>query len=408
MTAHLSCSLTHIDSAIQQDGLNLIDSLVSAIPTFIARNYNRILPDCLDQISARRTDDKSKAGVSTDVSENISAIQWRVDVLRRVDKIFEALLVYSSKPACDNKLTTTSNVEFAENLYCEVYPARPEYLSLSDLSMRRGEDPIKGVIDQVLPLVLDSWVEATSAEGKTQRRSFVTNEVFALLESIAGILDKLVSYAQLGDGNLNVLDHLKGKYSADLNSRLLSYLPYSNSMGKCNAVNIKLCNVTLVLATSLEMEDKFSRVLACLGSQATEPLERLKVLRNLLGDSRTLDTENRTTAIDLVLEMYKTLPPGSKARKEAVRLLSELAEDEERLGEWLGSLPTSLASATICQGRELVEETLLLNTILKFAQRKNLQLEKSFNIAASSLEGKRVVIFFIEEKGRRVGCSTRI
>lgn len=387
LTAHLSCSLTHIEPAIQQDGLSLIDSLVTATPSFIAANYSRILPDCLAQISARSTDGKKKTGVSTEVAENISAIQWRIDVLQRVDKILEALLAFAAKPMQGEYSRKVKNAVFAENLHCEIYQTIPDQLNISDLTMRRNEDPFLNVIDQVLPLIIDSWVEATAAEGKKQRRSFVSNEMLALLESIAGILDKIINYAQLVDGNLNLLQHFRDKYAADLNFRLLGNLPYSSSAGRCNWANIKLCNVYLSLNPLLE--DQCSKVFSCLeDSPNTEPLERLKVLKNLLAESSGLDEENRAVAVDQVLELYKTLPPGSKARQHTIKLLAELAEDEERLGEWVGSLPTHLATASKAgQGKGIVEETLLLETMLKFAQMKNPHLQTSFRLSAVGLEG---------------------
>lgn len=382
LTAHLSCCLTHIDPAIQQDGLNLIDSLVTTVPSFIAGNFSKILPDCLEQIS-KRSVDKSKAGVSTNVSEKITALQWRTDVLKRVDQVLRAILSQLNSKLDSEKAQNCVNIEFGESVQARIYPMRPSSLCLSELVKKSGDDPMLEITDKIIPLILDSWVEAT-AETKKKRIGFLSNDVFPLLEHISGILEKLVTYSRVSgyDGDDTVLVRLKQKYFADLNSRLLSHIPYSNSSGKCNAQNILLSSVTLNLAESLDA-NLLSRIIQTVGSPTTDAGERLKVFKNLLYGS-LLDQESRRTVLTLLLDMSANLASGSEQRIGALKLLSDLAECDEELGSWLESLPSLLISAV---DQSFAERSLVLETMLKFAQRRNTHLEQSFKLKSSALQG---------------------
>jgi len=378
LTAHLSCCLTHIEPAIQQDGLNLIDSLVSAVPAFIAANFSKILPDCLEQISTRKSDEKAKVGVSSNVSEKITALQWRVDVLQRVDKVLDAIINDINSKQVGQEEKNCIQLTFKENMFCNLYPEKPGNFAFSDLVSRTGDDAMLGIIDRILPLIIESWVEATT-DGKKRRISFVSNEVFPLLDTVAMILDKLVTYANLvgdtADGNL-MMNHLREKYFSDLYSRLLSNLPYSNSSGKCNAQNILLCRVTVNLADELD-ECMLDNILAMVSSKSTSSAERLKVLTSLL--EKNLDVSKRQSAVDLLKEMSRNSETSSQQIGEAVGILSKLAETEPELGSWLETLPDLLLTG------EDQQSDLILSTMLKFAQRRNKSLEKSLKEKLPSL-----------------------
>ena len=327
--------------------------------------------------------DKSKVGVSTNVSEKITALQWRTDVLKRVDQVLHAILAQINSISINNEAESCVKVEFGEGAQARIYPGRSSSLCLSELVKKSGEDPMLDITDKIVPLILDSWVEAT-AESKNKRIGFLSNDVFPLLEHISGILEKLVAYSQVSryTGDDTVLDRLKRKYFVDLNSRLLCHLPYSNSSGKCNSQNILLSSVTLNLVETLEA-DHLARIIKTVGSQTTDAGERLKVFKKLLY-GRLLDQESRDTVLTLLLEMSGNLASGSEQRIGALNLLSDLAEAEEELGSWLESLPYLLTSAI---EQDVSERNLVLQTMLKFAQRRNTRLEQSFKLKLSSLQG---------------------
>jgi len=377
LMAHVSCSLTHIDPSIQQDGLILIDSLVNTVPAFVALNYARILPDCVEQISARRKDTDKTKGVTNEVSETVSVLQWRMDVLQRVDKILDALLTHN-RPALQHECLHRPDLVFENDLHCHLYHEPAECLLLADLGSKSASDPMLEVVDTILPLILDSWVEAT-VDTKKRRLGTLSTEVRTLLGCIAGILNKLVSYAQLGSPDGTVIARLKEKYFSDLNQRLFSHMPYSCG-SVCSAENILLSNTFLVLADHLD-PPTVARILASLRSAEGDPDQRLQVLRNLLTNHHELDTATRTTALDLLQEMGSLLPPGSKARFAGIRLLSALAEKENELSAWLATLPSRLTKVDTEE-----EELIILETMLKFTKMKNGHLLTALNTKEQSLQ----------------------
>lgn len=383
LTAHVSCCLTHIDPSIQQDGLNLVDSLVNAVPTFIARNYARILPDCMEQISARKSGGgASEVGVSTEVSQKTSSLQWRTNVLQRVDAVLGTVI--DNLAASDRQCQEGRCFKqlWTENLHCPVYPRQDSHLSLADLGNKSKEDPMLEIVDRLLPLILESWIEATP-ESKKRRNSFVSNEVFGLFEHIARILDKLVAYCeQTGEQSeySPLVSQLRSRYYQDLHTRLMAGLPYSNSSGRCNIQNILLCNVILSLADSVD-SDTLAKVMSVADSPNVPPENKLKVLRKLL--HRELDMDNKQASVEQLLEMSSDTSGGGCAhRSSAIRLLSVIAESDEDLNDWLASLPARTVAA-----KEGEERTLLLQTMLKFAKRHSGPLKKAFIDNMENLHG---------------------
>jgi len=443
LTAHVSCCLTHIDPAIQQDGLSLIDSLVSAAPTFIASNYIKILPDCLEQISARRSgvgtgcsgaskpsSTVATVGVSAQLSERMTSLQWRVQVLARVDNILGAILAANSarwqnKNPVDHNTTTPyfRSVDYHDGLHCTLYAtdgnngqSQPLHMSLSSLASRStvDVDPMLSIVDRILPLILESWVEATSTDGKqqNQRKAFVSNDVMTLLALVARILDKIVDYGQLRDDKENkfaLVSHLADRYFTDLDARLFSRLPFSSAAGRCSIENILLARVALCLGvggSKNRIDIQFTKkVLDMLTSMTafSHSEERLCLLKTLLTNrtENLLECESQAVAVRMLVELSTSLKTGSAAKIAAVELLSRLAEEEEvqsvtddrdvsalctNVTNWLKTLPdVLLSSGSNSNEHTNLERVALLKTILKFVQRKHSGVTTSVTSKLASL-----------------------
>jgi len=440
LTAHVSCCLTHIDPAIQQDGLSLIDSLVSAAPTFIASNYIKILPDCLEQISARRSgvgtgcsgaskpsSTVAAVGVSAQLSERMTSLQWRVQVLTRVDNILAAILAANSarwqnkNPFDHHTIPNFRDVDYHDDLHCTLYVTggnnrQPLHMSLSSLASRStvDVDPMLSIVDRILPLILESWVEATSTDGKqqNQRKAFVSNDVMTLLALVARILDKIVNYGQLRDDKENkfaLVSQLADRYFTDLHARLFSRLPFSSAAGRCNIENILLARVALCLGVGggkSRIDIQFTKkVLDMLTSTTafSHSEERLCLLKTLLTNrtENLLEYESQAVAVQMLVDLSTSLKTGSAAKIAAVQLLSRLAEEEElqsvaddrevsapstNVTNWLKTLPdVLLSSGTNSNEHTNLERLALLQTILKFVQRKHSGVTTSVTSKLASL-----------------------
>ena len=189
LAAHLACCLTNIDPRVQQEGLDLLDSLLEAAPSFIVTQYQAIVPNCLDQISNKKTSAASKGPkVAANLSEKVTAIQWRLSVLSRVNRILELATTREEKVASQ---VMVEEEEHRPGRHYGLLRREAAGLSLASVSRAEQDSSVGDIIQLVVPLILETWVEAR-ADGQS-KTSALTSESSSLLLSIAGILDRLLA-----------------------------------------------------------------------------------------------------------------------------------------------------------------------------------------------------------------------
>ena len=100
-------------------------------------------------------------------------------------------------------------------------------LSLGSVSRAEQDSSVGHIIQLVVPLILETWVEAR-ADGQT-KTSALTSESSSLLLSIAGILDRLLALVtglEVTERE-RVVEMMREKHLSDIRLHLLSSLPYS-------------------------------------------------------------------------------------------------------------------------------------------------------------------------------------
>lgn len=94
LSAHLSCAMTHIEPAIQEDAMKVLDVLLEHYPGLLATRPAVLLTNFLELIShkqssvgAKKTQDaKGRTwALSVNPSRAITSQQWRLSVLSRFD-----------------------------------------------------------------------------------------------------------------------------------------------------------------------------------------------------------------------------------------------------------------------------------------------------------------------------------
>lgn len=90
LSAHLTCAMTHISEAIQEDALRVLDVLLEHYPGLLSQRHTVLLANFLELISQRRKagkglDKSGKGGYALTISTNrsVTAQQWRLTVLVR-------------------------------------------------------------------------------------------------------------------------------------------------------------------------------------------------------------------------------------------------------------------------------------------------------------------------------------
>jgi hypothetical protein len=377
LTAHLSCCLTNIQPAIQRDALPLIDTLVTSAPAFIAANFGRILPDCVRQISADEHSASDKgggggrsSGVSNQVTDKIGSLEWRVNVLSRVNKILDCVC---KKPQdLEEKDVDSAPEEFRENMHVSLVPTSElKHLTKLDLVQKNNKDPILDMIEKILPLILDSWIEATSIEGKDTRKSFLANDVYSLLSSVSAILDNLIQYADTFN-NPGVIALIRTKYLADLNSKLFTQLPYSSNKGKCNKENLQLCSVILQLSPGINSNllDKLVNILQ--QTSRSEGSIELVVFKQML-EHKNIDKTRKVWVGRQLIERSRAYKTGSREWRICLNILGRMSEYDSSLEDWVDTLPDILVTT-----KTKFESSIVMKIMLNLAQQRNQIFAKSY------------------------------
>jgi len=383
MTAHLSCCLTNIQPAIQRDALPLIDTLVNTAPAFIAANFGRILPDCVRQISfdesstsnvdkgaaVKKVGGNRSGGVSNNVTDKIGSLEWRVNVLSRVNNILNCVCRKPKDVSSSKALNKPATDDYKENLCFSLVPnTHLKHFNKSDLAEKSGKDPLLEMVDKILPLILDSWIEATAKE--TDRKSFLKNEVYALLKSVAGILENLANYAETRMSS-ELISRIREKYLSELNLRIFAFIPFTSNHGKCHKENLQLCSVILHLSTNLDSEvlDKIETILD--NSRGEGQLE-IQVYKQLLKHP-LIDELTKLSFGRELLEKSRVYKTGSSEWRMCLQLLGRMAETGSSFEDWVVTLP-SILMATETE----FESQTVLKIMLTLAQQRNPAFNKSF------------------------------
>ena len=340
ISAHLSCSLTNIDPRIQREGLTLLDSLLEHAPSFITTQYQAIVPNCLDQISNKTTSSKGPK-VAANLSENLTAIQWRLNVLTRVNKILELATSKKEEGGKEGGLQE----RFREGAYYPLVEREQVWTSLTDITRDQQRSSLGDIIQLVVPLMIETWVEAR-ADTK-DKRAAISSDRCSLLLSIAGILDRLLALvARLEQAERErVLRLMREKQLPEIRLHLTSSLPYTSPSQAVPLCNALLCLVSLSLETVPSPNLLDTAVTAARARQV--PLEvRLRLAARLVEEQ--LEESERERLVESL---------GEESEVRVWRLLGREAVTRpgEAVTSWLSSLPSLLLEVEGGQRLELLD-----------------------------------------------------
>jgi len=349
LSAHLCCALTHIDPRIQQDALNTLDCLLKQAPSFIKDTAALLLPNCLDQISAKKqaqgsSEKKSSSGphVAANLSETMSSLQWRLNVLSRIEKILE-IVTPTSLQAVQSSLDP---VEFTPGASFSIFASSPPPLPLSSLSTSSTSSSLQQHLTAVLPLLLETWVEARAEEEKEVRRksksSTLTKEVAELLACETGILNKLLRLMED-----KVLSKAVDKFGSDLETHFLNPLPYSCPTSPLAETNVLLSVVAINLGKILSSE-----VLVGILKSKAPSGSRLALVKGLMRGHEKIEQKVEEACVATLMEVHAGR--GCEGDEAAKLLVEECLKGKaELVVDWVRGLPAQLVA---CLGNNKEEE----------------------------------------------------
>jgi len=383
LSAHLCCSLTHIDPRIQQDGLTMLDTLLDKAPSFIRSHYTHLLPNCLDQISSKKTGGKGPS-VAANVSESMTALEWRVLVLTRVDRMLDTVVQDKEETCISSTLQSSNSVLFRPGLFCPLASTNPpSWLPLSSMATRTSTSSLLTNLKLVMPLLVETWVEARANDTNSKKGSALTNEVGDLLLCEAGVMDKLMRLAlnnSEGGDKDSVLKLIKQKYLADITQHFLSPMPYTSQGKSCDQANAILCCLSLAINETMDA-NMLEVAVWVTASRNILSSTRLRLASDLLHRVE-LTVEQRDRVVLALIKLVET--DTGKEKIAAVNMLKEQAMRWPQTGvtSWVENLPGQLVNLV---EREQVE--LLLDTCLELAKTCNKVLARHFLACFSEIQG---------------------
>jgi hypothetical protein len=102
LLSYLKCGMTHIHTAIQDDSLAMLDTLLVSTPLLVAASADTILCNFLDMISSLKTDSSPERTLTVNLSNRFTSVTWRMKVLRRLKDLLCAVAAYKNQQGRKN------------------------------------------------------------------------------------------------------------------------------------------------------------------------------------------------------------------------------------------------------------------------------------------------------------------
>ena len=371
MSAHVSCCLTNIDPRIQQDGLTLLDTLIDKAPEFVEQHHSSLIPNCLDQISNKKASGSKGPNVAANVSESLTALQWRLAVMTRVNRILD-LAIEGRKTERQTDVDVAKEQIFKpNNFYPLVGKGSLQHFPLSNLTEGQSNTSIADNIHLLMPLLIETWVEARASDSKSTKSSNLSSDSCDLLLNIAGIMDKLLVIASetfdVTEG-AKVLSEVKSKFWNDIRQHFISYLPYRSPNTNVDKSSALLCCVNVAIDQDISSQLSEVAVKMCASKHVSVEL-KIRIAKVLL-DKAKLSNELRENLMSSLTSLSQKT--DNKLEKQSLLNIlkkeAELSPDENATKFWLENLPDQIVN---CDEEEKQE---LLNVCLHLVQRNNKSL----------------------------------
>ncbi|KAL7745310.1 hypothetical protein ACLKA6_015333 [Drosophila palustris] len=213
IAAYLRCAMTHVQPAIQEDSLLLLDVLLQRVPSrmLAERSASTIIGHFIDMISRARHDTQHTNRLLTvrlgqgQGQGQQTTIKWRTKVLLRLQQILGTLLEqHGSRSGSGSiKTTTTRVVHFdAKNpqFYNVLSPlqvdSRGVHVMLGERLRQADDQQLRGYVEQLMPLLQDNWLEVRPQQQGQQGQQQLLLNVDAA-ESLHVLLDIMAQLWQL-------------------------------------------------------------------------------------------------------------------------------------------------------------------------------------------------------------------
>lgn len=278
LISYLTCAMTHIDQNIMEDSLLFLDLLIQYCNVSLANNSHKILLYFLDMISKLQSQAQPGRQLTTNLNSKNTSMKWRIKVLNSLEKFLLAIVEHK-KLSCTNLSTHLPKTFYikTEDVHLPIYS--PMCLQVCPVSLKKTEfqnsaekslniDSLKNYIESLMPLMFDSWLEA-SPKSSSSTNSPISEEAASLLKCITSIIKSIIEYIKLLEsesGTFNLSLWFKDKFQSIFVRNLLHEFPYTQQKknsrvnqladefkvhysGHCLEQNLMLCYIYIWFTT---------------------------------------------------------------------------------------------------------------------------------------------------------------
>jgi len=244
--AHLYCAMTHIDEDIRQDSLEIVDICLRYYPSLVIRDAKTFLDHFLLQVSTKKgTGDSATSTLLVSPTSKISTVKWRTEVFKRLNHVFRAMLSSvkqkegreSEGDDVVNSSPQDLDTSIVDSMTFGAFHLR-DCLQSGPRSAAGGATTVSNELDcaslhefggAIVPLLIDSWVEASPADhnlGRGQNKS-VSSEVFELFATIVSLLKLMLELSALlhVETASSLRSTFSRKFLPDLAKRFIPFFP---------------------------------------------------------------------------------------------------------------------------------------------------------------------------------------
>ncbi|VVC41975.1 Hypothetical protein CINCED_3A023210 [Cinara cedri] len=406
---YLACAMSHINSAVRETSLSVLDVLITKSPKLTAVHCQTVvLPGFLDLISSKLSDTNSRK-LTVQINENISTSVWRLKVLNSLRSLLSAVIentMLGFKTSDQNK---TVHWKDSCRLYVPLYNATSLEAGPLDFNifmkneMKSSTTEIQNYTASLMPLLFDTFIEVAPSKREHKNSSEIPLQSASILKCILDIILLLWKIFQHSDNPSEMMSSFSENYGVKICQTFLSSgFPYvtlnsgggtsnktkknktdtdvildlfgdsiTQSDGKCSKQNMDLCLIYFLLSKYKKLPIPVKTISAylndCLCSYKSIDHQSFVILMRCLetvSDNneviKSKDSFDLNSVVEKLVDIHNEMvATDTRHRHEKTKLVFnylctiaskphlKIADQVEEFSSWLTLLPEFLCQRKV-------------------------------------------------------------
>ncbi|KAL4091103.1 hypothetical protein QTP88_025843 [Uroleucon formosanum] len=192
---YLACAMSHINSAVRETSLNVLDVLITKHPKLTAVHCQTVvLPGFLDLISSKLSDTTSRK-LTVQINEHTTTSVWRLKVLNSLRSLLSAIVKNTSLGSENSSaLNRTVNWKDSCRLHVPLYNSVSLKTGPLDFNIFQKAEKnsstteIQNYTVSLMPLLIDTFIEVAPSKRENKNSSEISLQSASILKCILDII----------------------------------------------------------------------------------------------------------------------------------------------------------------------------------------------------------------------------